>query len=84
MGELKLESVHSDGTRTELFHNDVSEDAWKEYEVTLPKEDFTYHVRKVTFRLRITCGMQVYVITWHALNVIFEQFYVILILRSNC
>ena len=54
MGELKLESVHSDGTRTELFHNDVSEDAWKEYEVTLPIEDFTYHVRKATFRLRIT------------------------------
>ena len=36
MGELKLEKVYHDGTRTQIFHNTEVADAWKEQTVFLP------------------------------------------------
>ena len=48
MGELKIiKEILHEGTKTEIFSNDISEDAWKEYEFTLPKDDYDYHVRKI-------------------------------------
>ena len=44
MGELKLETVSKDGTRTQLFQNTNSENAWKEQEITMATQDVDYHV----------------------------------------
>ena len=44
MGELKLERVAANGTRVLLFNNKKSEDAWKEYQLTLSTQTFDYQV----------------------------------------
>ena len=45
IGELKLEKVDADGKRTQLFYKKgVSENAWREYEVFLPTENYDYEV----------------------------------------
>ena len=55
VGELKLETVTEDGSRTENFtKNAVSENAWKVQEVTLNTQNSDYHVCNDIFS-RIIC-----------------------------
>ena len=44
MGELRLYTVSVDGTRNQLFYNSAPENAWKEFAVSLPSENFDYRV----------------------------------------
>ena len=45
MGELKLEMVDINGTRTQLFYNNISENAWKIFNVILRTRDSDYEVK---------------------------------------
>ena len=46
MGELRLDYVDEKGVRIQLFHHaDGSDNAWKEYKLTLYAETFRYQVR---------------------------------------
>ena len=43
-GEFKLEKVAADGTRTQMFSDPHSTEEWKEYEISLPTENFDFEV----------------------------------------
>ena len=45
MGKLELKKVAADGSSSQLFFNDASENAWKRFQVTLTSENQNYEVR---------------------------------------
>ena len=48
MGELRLEKLYPDGTRTQLFYNTEVEQAWKEHTVFLPMDTINYEVHQLS------------------------------------
>ena len=53
VGDLKLEKVDADRKRTQLFHNNVSKNAWREYEVFLPTKSYDYEVTQHIIQLSL-------------------------------